>query len=356
MNPKWKIYLIAVTMIFLASCESETHLINIVHKDGSVTRQLTVKTDDKKNLKLNKIQVPIDSTWAIQTSFDLNEKNDTIWLLTAEKYFANVDEINQEYNNDKGSNRALKRRANFAKTFKWFTTEFRYTETIEKTLNISCPVSDFLTKEELDFFYMPDKISGNLKNGPDSLTIRAIADSIEVKSEMWLWTCEIRQWIEIFYDLFGDDPKLQITKDEMKSKELQFAEYLMGDGGDDEGEDSIFISVLGQNFFSNFKTEIDSALTALNEMDSSFWMSHNYDMEIRMPGKLISSNGYAEADPDSENVVGMLWTVKGEYFLAQTYEMWAISKVNNYFAWVISALFILFVITGLVRNSGKKGE
>lgn len=342
-------------MTILFSCEdNETHLLNTVHEDGSITRKLTVKTNEKDKLDLNKIRVPIDSTWAIQTSFDLNEENDTIWSLSAEKHFASVDDINEEYDNDKGSNKSMHRRADFSKIFRWFTTDFRYTETIERTLNISCPVSDFLTKDELEFFYLPDKISENLKNGPDSIMYKELADSIDVKSEPWIWTCEIRQWIEIFYDLFEANPELNISKEEMQSKESEFLKYLMNDEIAGNDEDSLFISVVGKEFFTNFKTEIDSSISVLNEIDQSFWNSNNYDIEIRMPGKLIASNGYAQADPDSENVVGMVWTVKGGYFLTQTYEMWAESKVNNYFAWIISALFILFVITGFVRYSGKK--
>ncbi len=38
------------------------------------------------------------------------------------------------------------------------------------------------------------------------------------------------------------------------------------------------------------------------------------------------------------------------------YEMWAESQVNNYWAWIISALFILFVITGFVIRSKKEKD
>ena len=352
MKRKFKITLTFLSMIMLFSCNYETHVINTVHEDGSITRKVTMKYG-MKDFDPKKFNVPIDSTWQTENTFDVNTKNDTLWILTAEKYFANVEELNKEYINDKGSNRALQRSAGFSKKFKWFTTVFRYSETIEKILTISCPMSDFLTDEELKFIYLPDNVQKGLKNSIDSLRIKEMTDTIEAKSELWIWTSFVRQWIEIFYDLFEDNPDLTIDREEMRLKESQAVRQLIEDDAD---EDQLFISVLGEEFFYTFETEIDSSISALEEISEIFWFVNNYDMEIRMPGRIIASNGYADTDPDSENNGGILWTVKGEYFLTQQYEMWAESQVSNYWAWIISALFILFVITGFVIRSKKEKD
>ena len=365
MNRIVKISLIVLSMTILFSCDyRKTHVINTVHADGSITRKVTVKTNTRKYLEPKSYDVPIDNTWEIEITMDVNEENDTTWLLSAEKHFDSVEEINEDYKNDKGSNRAMQRSAGFSKSFKWFTTVFRFNETVERTLNVSCPISDFLSEEELRFFYLPQNMQEDLKNGPDSIRINEMSDSIEVKSEKWMWTCEMRQWIEIFYDLFENDPELKITREEMRLKESQIVEKIMegdgeeeADGGDDEegdGVDSLFISVFGEEFFTAFETEIDSSITLLDEMDKSFWSASSYDMGIRMPGRIIASNGYTVTDPDSENVGGILWTVDPGYFLTETYEMWAESKVNNYFIWIITGLFILFVTSGFILYRRKE--
>jgi hypothetical protein len=352
MKKRFKILFTVFIMLMFSSCgDNETHVINTVHEDGSVNRKVTVKTTDKKDFIQKNSRVPVDSTWRIEITYDINENKDTVWLLTADKHFDSVEEINEEYDKDKGSNRALKRSADFTKSFKWFTTVFRYTETIEKVLTIDCPMSDFLTGEELKFAYLPGKIRGDLKNGPDSVRIKEMEERIDRKSEEWLWTCEFRQWVEVFYDLFGDNPDLGITRDEMRSRESEFAQLMTGDdNNNDEGAnlDSLFATVVGEDFVKTFKTEIDSAGSVVDTIDSPFWGASKYDMEIRMPGRIIASNGYAEIDPDSDNGGGILWTVKGDYFLTETYEMWAESKVNNYFIWIITGLFILFVSSGLI--------
>jgi hypothetical protein len=75
----------------------------------------------------------------------------------------------------------------------------------------------------------------------------------------------------------------------------------------------------------------------------------NYSLRIVMPGKLIGTNGFI----DSSGV--QLWPVKSDYFLTEPYEMWAESKIPNIWAWIVSGLFLAFVLTGVVRRIIKKG-
>ncbi|MEX0986137.1 MAG: hypothetical protein WD052_01580, partial [Bacteroidales bacterium] len=58
-----------------------------------------------------------------------------------------------------------------------------------------------------------------------------------------------------------------------------------------------------------------------------------------------------ETDSAEEEI---LWTVSGEYFLSEEYEMWVESRINNYYAWVVSVLFVLFGITGFIIYYRKR--
>lgn len=360
---KQKILFCIISIMLVFSCDyKKTHLTNTVHKDGSITRKVTIETNTDKFLDFKEVNIPIDSTWQIEIEMDIqeavkaDEEDDTIWYLSAEKHFQNVNEINDDYQNDTGANKDLKRSTDFSKRFRWFTTVFRYTETVEQILNIDCPLSDYLNEDEIDYVYLPEKVQTTLKNGPDSLKYKEFSGVIENKVEKWFWTTEIRQWVEVFYELFGEDPELTLSKDEMLSKEEQFTDILMNDdNNEDENEnqqDSIWIALYGNEFYSSFKDEIDSSIVVLEEMDEAIWTFSEYDLEIRMPGKIIATNGYAITD--NEDGGGILWTVKGECFFTQTYEMWAESKVNNYFLWSLTVAFVLFVVAGLLRFHWKK--
>ncbi|MDX1283767.1 MAG: hypothetical protein R3182_02080 [Draconibacterium sp.] len=365
MNSKLKIWLGVISILLLFSCDyKKTHVINTVHKDGSVTRKITVETNTSKYLDFEEVNVPIDSSWKIETTMHIKEavkaeeEDDTIWYLTAEKHFRNVDEINDDYQHDTGANRDLKRGVEFTKRFRWFTTVYRYAETVEQILTINCPLSDYLNTDEIEYVYLPNKVQGELKNGPDSLYYKKFAVDIENKVEKWFWTSEIRQWVDVFYDLFGDDPDLTISKEEMLSKEAQFADFLMNnDNDEDENEnqqDSIFIALYGNEFYSSFKNEIDSSISVVDEIDKAAWSYSEYDLEIRMPGEISATNGYAITDDENGGGKGILWTVKGECFLTRDFEMWAESRVNNYLLWFFTAVFVLFVVAGFVRFQRKK--
>ena len=44
----------------------------------------------------------------------------------------------------------------------------------------------------------------------------------------------------------------------------------------------------------------------------------------------------------------LLWPVKSDYFFTEPYEMWAESKTTNTWAWIVSGIFLGFVITGVI--------
>jgi len=349
MKPRFKTQFIILSLLFLFSCGGyETRVINTIHKDGSITRIVTMKNDTCEFLP-EKYRVPVDSTWNMEISMEI-EDEDTSWCLTAEKYFNSVDELNLAYDKDTGTNEELPRSASFSKQFRWFNTHYRFSEKIDQTLHVDCKLSEFFKDEELSFFYLPNKVQEELKNGTDSLKYMALNDTIEPIFELWLFTGLVREWIEIFYDLTEDHPELDISREEMRTREAQFIEQLILDELDEE---ETFKKVLGVNFYESFKTQIDSSINAIDDILTGYWDMETYDIEIRMPGKILSSSGYASTG-DSEQEKGIIWTVTGDYFLGQPYEMWAESQTTNYWAWVVTGMFIIFVAVGLLYQRRKQ--
>ena len=104
--------------------------------------------------------MPFDSTWTVRDSIEIGEKGDTTWIKRAEKLFKNIDEINLAYKSDSGPNKSISRHAAFEKKFRWFNTEYRFSEKIDKKLSYGYPVGNFLNDEELKYFYSPDDSEG----------------------------------------------------------------------------------------------------------------------------------------------------------------------------------------------------
>jgi hypothetical protein len=335
--------------MMLSSCdEPVTVVTNYVHTDGSVTRVIEMKSL-KNSFELSDLQVPFDSTWAITDSLEINEKGDTSWIKRAEKLFKNMDEINLAYKNDSGANKDISRHAAFKKSFKWFNTEFRFSEKIDKKLSTGYLIKDFLNAEELLFFYSPEDFQFAKQNGPDSIKYMTLNDTITYKTDLWTIKNLTSMWIVEFSKLTEGRAGKDFSEESLKAREDEFVNAIVSDDArfDSLWDNGIFLKeFLGEENAGKYKTEADSALeTATNNYFINF---KDYSVRIVMPGKVIGSNGFI----DSTEV--LLWPVKSEYFLTEPYEMWAESKVRNTWAWVVTGGFILFVISGLVIRKFRK--
>jgi hypothetical protein len=346
---------IILTFVFLFSCgEYKTRVSNKVHKDGSVTRTVVMTKNDKQDFSPDKYLVPVDSTWDIEYSLDIDEKSDTTWYLVAEKQFESVDQINAEYAADSGSNKGMTRYAEFAKKYRWFYTEYRYAETVESILDVECAPDSFLNPEELKHFYLPVSIADNLKNGSDSLTYRDISEKVETNMESWFWSALVQQWIINLHTLASENGSYSLSLEELQSKEDQFLYNLEKYGDNDDFlPDSIVKYVMGNEFIDNYKLEIDSAYVLLESKFEEYMEVSHYELEVCMPGKLTESNGYIVTNEEIAENKNLLWSVSGEYFFAQDYVMWAESREKNLYAWIISAIFVLFTALGLLIRKRK---
>ncbi|MDO9581372.1 MAG: hypothetical protein Q7J06_12560, partial [Bacteroidales bacterium] len=228
-NKPFKLIISFVLMMIVSCDEPETVVTNIVHSDGSVTREIEMKSINDKiedRFDISDLQVPYDSTWAIKDSCEMSDEEDTIWVRRAVKLFKNVDELNLAYKTDSGANKAISRHAAFKKSFKWFNTKFRFAEIIERKMSFGYPVSDFLNEEELMFFYSPEIVNHEKRWGPDSLKFRALSDTVDNKLETWEYKNLVAGWIDEFSKLAELKEGTQLVQESLKSREDELVKFL----------------------------------------------------------------------------------------------------------------------------------
>jgi hypothetical protein len=340
---------VSLILVVIVSCdEPDTVVTNIVHPDGSVTRKIVMRNTKNKFEKTD-LQVPFDNTWAVTDSLEISAKGDTTWIKRAEKLFKNVEEINVTYHNDSSINGKIPRYATLNKKFRWFNTEYRFSEIVDKQILSGYPVSDFLNDEELTYFYSPDYIKFNKENGVDSIKYKMRADSIYIKTEKWAIKNIASMWIEEFSKLAGSKAGPELSKESLKSREDDIVAVIEEDK---EIFDSLWTAgillkkFIGEADVMKFKTEADSAFSVV--LENFFVDFRNYSIRIVIPGKLIATNGYIDSTKN------LLWPVKSDFFMTDRYEMWAKSKTTNVWAWVVSCIFLVFVVTGVIVKR-KKG-
>lgn len=340
--------------VFLASgsCnEPETMITDIVHTDGSVTRQIEMRNTENK-FEIGNIPVPFDSTWMTKDALEIQEDGDTIWLKTAQKVFKNVGELNHDYLNEHGSNRNLKRRAEFTRNFRWFGTRFRFAEVIEKSTSYGYPVSDFLDKDELDWFYMPDDSISHCLLGPDSLKYWPLKDTVDSKIEIWKSHSIVMEWIGTFDSMTRSTSENDSMMSTMKSRKDDLYNLVAAHENDFDSlwNEGLFLcEFIGDTNAVRYRAEADSALSDVIDM---YWPgSDDYNLRIIMPGKVKDSNGFS----DSTGV--LLFPVKSDFFLTEPYIMWAESYAPNTWAWIITGIFgagILIWYIKKKRNHAKR--
>lgn len=344
MNRKLSIIILMFIMMLFSSCGGpDALLINMVRKDGSIERKV-ILTYHKDEFDLADCQVPVDSTWNITKSYDVSEDGDTTYSLTAEKEFESVDMVNKLYDEYEGSNPLMNRKAGFSKKFRWFNTVYRYTETVERALRGVEP-EDFFSKQELDYFYMPEKLIDELLEGPDSTRIKEdILKPLEDKEEEWFSKSLVRAFVIKIVDTISVNPDIKVDTSQLFAKEEDLSYSMF----EDMQEQQLVDSLLGVGFYENNRTLVD---TLLSDVEDEFLVAletDSYLVQTYMPGELTSTNGYIDEDGN------ILWEVEGEVFLSSDFNMWAESKTINLWAWIITGAFLLFVITGLIVKAFKK--
>jgi hypothetical protein len=339
-------------MIIVSCNEPETVVTNYIHTDGSVTRKLEMKSiegDVNKRFKISDIQVPFDNTWTVKDTIRLDQKGDTTWIKTAIKQFKNVDELNLTYKSDSGANKNISRQAGFTKRFKWFNTEFRFSEKIDKELSFGYPVKNFLNNEELIYFYSPEDLKNTKESGPDSLKYKTLRDSVKNKTDKWTEKNLVSEWIGEFSKLTAGKTGNDMTRESLRAREDEFVKITEKNGNklDSLWKNGILLKeFIGEANALKYKVEADSALSIVTK--DLFIDFSDYSVRIVMPGKLIGTNGFI----DSSHV--LLWPVKSDFFMAEPYEMWAESKIPNRWAWIVSGLFLVFVLSGVIIKIIKK--
>ncbi|MDP4223878.1 MAG: hypothetical protein Q8868_11250 [Bacteroidota bacterium] len=341
---------IAAMLVLATSCnEPETIVTDIVHTDGSITRKIEMKSSEKK-FRISEVQVPYDSTWSVRDSVEINNKGDTIRVRRAEKFFRDADEINKDFRSDSSYNKNISRSVSFRRKFKWFHTEYRFAEQIDKKMQDGYPVSDFLNSAELSWFYSPDNVKESDKNGPDSLRYKALEDSVNKNTNRWTTRNFISEWINEFAALTNEGGKKGLPADTLKKHEDEFVKLVehLDDKFDSLWKNGLILKeMIGEENAKKYENEADSAMDVVT---SRVFVDFNeYTQKILMPGKVTETNGFV----DQNNT--LLWPVKSDFFLTQPYIMQAESKVPNRWAWVVSGLFLVFVVTGIIIKQKGKG-
>lgn len=352
------IVLLLISILFNA-CEKNYTMLTEIRPDGSCFRQLEVITRDSAFLTGDTTQNPfpfrLTPEWQIRI-YHSSSTTSQPWplshwcspdsvLVTASRDFSSVEVMNQEFRFDHSAWKNIKPESTFKKSFRWFYTHYSFTETYTQlpSQDIPIPLGKYMTPEEqIEWF------QGNESNyqGMSGQEIYDYLSNIEGKATDWsnhnLFMLKYAA-IQEFFGTKANNPFadcLLPVRDSIFNTIKNNPDY----------PDNNLITILDQYFKTDyfslqykqqqqvFDSIYDQKIAILNLFEPQF------KYQLHLPGRIISTNA---SHYENEKLI---WKLNAYRFLPADYTLTARSEKTNWWAIIVTLLFV----GGLIYKWKKK--
>lgn len=338
-----KKYLLLSTILLtaLTACESgHIDMNTIIHADGTCRREICFKADSVAlangsiNAHSNVLDILNDNSWTY-------EVQDTSWV-KAYRDFSSPDEM-AEAMPLQVAGQQVKSKAKLEKQFRWFYTDYIYTETFESIApTFVIPLTNYMEKDMADFWLTgtPDVMKGY-----SGLEMKDYLDSMEDAYMHFVNANILNDLMDVLAEHYNDITKAPVSKEEFlasKSELIEQADKMSTDVLNFEPE-----KLLAETFKTeayNQALKDDPVISEAWEQRQNVYVSLlmlDVDYQLTMPGGIIEI--YKCGDGvfrDGE----LHYRLNGMRLLAPCYTIKATSSGKNNWALYLSLAIILLAI------------
>ncbi len=331
------VILCLTALVFFPAC-LEIVTTSQMNSDGSVDRTITFE-DDSASVYRGNFPIPLDSQWqrSIQ-KLDVNK-----FRLTATRHFRDANEMNEALKGIYG--KTLQFQFTVERSFRWFVTKYRYTETNLKYVQYdSVPLTDFVTQSEIDKWQQYEIQKKPFATRGDSLSLMSAGP----REEEW----EERNVFEAVFPAFlGGVQRLQNpslkASDVVGQKDTLFSRTKDFVRGNLDTLPFIFARVLkNPAVHSAWKANIQEISEIKRKATLKFGGS--YVTNVVMPGLITGSNA-----PTIEGNKAT-WRDYSDYARLVGYTMWVESEQMNTWAVVLTSALVVGLAILLIASSLKR--
>lgn len=369
--------LITLSFSLLTSCEKDVTLSTNIDKDGTCSRELSFVTDsqfvtgggfNEDYFHVVSVDDGWDLTWAfkgdeVRNAFPAtpeqysamkngNSSEEDIAVVYAKRNFASVEEMCSlppfTFNGER-----LAVEGKLEKVFRWFYTDYLYTENVKGIAShFEVPVTEWMTEEEVSFWYT---------GSPDLCVGKTPAESFEYleglneKHGNWLRAVVIYKLLGKIVDQYETIADAPVSKERfvewMADRRMVVGHVLETNGA---GNNALHIESLEKTLAFFFESDAYSAFfdkrikkkdeTLLQELLTESDARNIVDMAIlqytenvSMPGLVIDC-GKGELNGD---VVS--YRITGHHLLPADYPVTVRSRVINVWAIALTAAVAFFL-------------
>jgi len=367
MKTNSKTIAIMMLVLFMASCNNkDARMLTVVNNDGTCIREYSFHTEEK-NLMIPQeedfdslIDKHWERTWSLigndslrhpvpmtQAQVDSLQKQNPDMQLSdslmvhVKKQFETVQDMSDQLLMAEG----FKASSTLEKNFKWFYTDYTFTETFvyDGPPLFPIPISRFLSADSASYWFTGHPDLTRYCSGAEQ---KDVLDKIEVKVNQWMnanWFAEICKTIADHYDMIENPP---VSKEAFVSQcnELAMHPDVLNDTDN-------FKKVLDSHFHSDAYTTSSLKLDSLdNSQHYSSFLAFNTNYDLIMPGK-VTDAGLGEYDG---RVIH--YRVSGERTIPSDYKysIRATSRVTNIWAFIVTFLVVALAIGSFfIRRRGS---
>lgn len=338
-----KKYLLLSTILLtaLTACESgHIDMNTIIHADGTCRREICFKADSVAlangsiNAHSNVLDILNDNSWTY-------EVQDTSWV-KAYRDFSSPDEM-AEAMPLQVAGQQVKSKAKLEKQFRWFYTDYIYTETFESIApTFVIPLTNYMEKDMADFWLTgtPDVMKGY-----SGLEMKDYLDSMEDAYMHFVNANILNDLMDVLAEHYDDITKAPVSKEEFlasKSELIEQADKMSTDVLNFEPE-----KLLAETFKTEAYNQVlkdDPVISEAWEQRQNVYVSLlmlDVDYQLTMPGGIIEI--YKCGDGvfrDGE----LHYRLNGMRLLAPCYIIKATSSGKNNWALYLSLAIVLLAI------------
>lgn len=335
-----------LVIVTLGSCEFDVATETTVYPDGSLDKTIAVEKTDSSNYLFNvstwersliekeKSQTSVDSAKSIS-------KKEFDKFTSFHKKFNSVDEVNTELS--VVSDTILQVTSKFEKKFKWFYTYITYSETYHKLNKFRLNTEDYFTREDYAFI---DRLpaEGQKITNADQLYLQLLHNKI---FDEYGQKAIFDEFFELAFIVVTSQPGI----DSLKKHKGDFYEALERIDKKDEVEEEKFLLTV----IDSFRIPINqSKLVEFEKAQEKFWKKIGFVStaddgkfvnRINLPWDVVKTN----ADSVSGN--SLFWAPPTIKFLLKDYTMYGECRQLNWWAVIVSVLFVGFTGYLFIRKS-----
>ena len=315
----------AIAALMVTSCDKNVIMVTEINRDGTCTRQ--VSTGDDCLLD--------DESWEEVAAQDTADQK----KITLRRSFSSVEEMAANPIL-KASGRPIRSNASLDRKFKWFYTDYTFTESFLSWADqFDEPLTKYMSAEEAGFMWTGYP---NLVEGMTGIDMVDYLDALQEGLEHWEYRIVTGCQLKTIANHYEDIPNTPVSKKEFISLKDSIMEFGY-ENCYDEFEDvkgllkDFFKSDAFTCFFKDYEEVLNSDLG--NTVEIAF-IKTTYI--LKMPGRVTDPGRGTLAEGTIQ------YRFEGGFLVPGDYTITASSRVPNVWAFIISAAVILLALLSLL--------